>query len=242
MPEISLEEGLTELSLSRMAAIIKDRLRRAGDERWTHRRLLRELVEEERAHRRERALARRIEKARMPERWSLETFPFDRQPEVDKCQLDELAELDFLKEGTNIVFIGPTGVGKTGLASALLLKAILNGATGVMLRVQEMLDELRRSVADRKTLSVLNRLSRVEVLLADEMGYLNVEPEQANLFFKLMDNRHLAKRPTLITTNLGYDDWGTHLKNPQMVSALLSRLRQRCVTIVINGPDLRAAR
>lgn len=78
-------------------------------------------------------------------------------------------------------------------------------------------------------------------MIADELGYLNITDEQANLFFKLMDNRYLARKPTIITTNLVYEDWGRHLKNPLMTDALLSRLRQRCVTIDIIGPDLRAA-
>lgn len=242
MAEFPLEEALRELALPRMAEILKARLKLATEEQWNHRRLLRDLVSEEQAHRRERSLERRIQRARLPERWSLETFPFDHQPGANRSQIQELAELGFVADGTNLVFIGPTGVGKTGLATGILMKALLDGKSGMLVRVQEILDELRRSLADRKTLNLMNRLSRIDVLLADEMGYLNVEPEQANLFFKLMHNRHEAKKPTILTTNLGYDDWGKHLKNPQMVEALLSRLRQRCVTIVIDGPDLRATK
>lgn len=242
MAEIPLEEALRELALPRMAEVLKARLRQAADEKWNPRRLLRELVCEEQAHRRERALERRIQRARLPERLELSTFPFEHQPGVNRSQIEELAELEFVADGTNIVLIGPTGVGKTGLATGILMKALLDGKTGMLVRVQEILDELRRSLADHKTLNLMKRLSKIDVLLADEMGYLNVEPEQANLFFKLMHLRHEAKKPTILTTNLGYDDWGKHLKNPQMVEALLSRLRQRCVTILIEGPDLRASR
>ena len=85
----------------------------------------------------------------------------------------------------------------------------------------------------------MNRLSRLDVLLADEMGYLCLNKDQSNLFFKLMDNRYLAKKSTIITTNLGFDDWGNFFSDPAMTAALLSRLKHRCIVIQIDGPDLR---
>ena len=234
-----LDQGLKELNLVHMAEIVKDLLRRAQDDKWSHKRLLRELIEAERAFRRQRALQQRIQRATLPEKWTLETFPFDRQPGVDRTLINQLAELDWVKLGINLVFIGGAGVGKTGLLSALLLKALLNGYTGIMQRTQDLLDDLHRSIADRKTKYLLNRLTRLDVLFLDEMGYLRLNEDQTNLFFKLMDDRYLAKKPTLITTNLGYDSWGQFLKNPPMVQALQSRLRHRCVTVDIKGPDLR---
>jgi DNA replication protein DnaC len=238
--EIDLEQALQELRLVRAAAILKETLRVCQHESWSYKRLLRELVEQELAYRRQRALELRIERADIPEGWTLETFPFHLQPGVDRVRINELADLDFLRGGMNIVFIAKTGRGKTGLATSLLLKALLNGYTGLRRRVQDVLDDLHRSIADRRTKHVLNRLSRLDLLVADEMGYLCLNEDQGNLFFKLMDNRYRARKSTVITTNLGYDDWGSFLKNPAMTEALLSRLRQRCVTIEIEGPDLRA--
>lgn len=238
--DIDLEPGLRELGLTRMAEIIKERLRVCQHDGWPPKRLLRELIEEELAYRKERALQRRVHGASIPKDWTLETFPFDLQTGVKRAQIYEFAELDFVREGINLVFIAKTGRGKTGLASGLLLKALHSGYTGLRQRVQDLLDDLHRSIADRRTKHLLNRLSKIDVLIADELGYLNISDEQANLFFKLMDNRYLARKPTLITTNLDYPDWGRHLKNPLMTDALLSRLRQRCATINIIGPDLRA--
>ena len=74
--------------------------------------------------------------------------------------------------------------------------------------------------------------------LIDELGYLNVKPEQANIFFKLIEERY-RYRPTIITTNLSYDEWPNFLGNPQMVDALLSRLRHFCHTVRIDGTELR---
>jgi DNA replication protein DnaC len=78
----------------------------------------------------------------------------------------------------------------------------------------------------------------IDVLLVDEMGYLNLRPEQTNIFFKLMEERY-NRKSTILTTNLEYDDWYEFLGNKHMVGALLSRLRHRCHTIRIDGPSLR---
>ena len=94
------------------------------------------------------------------------------------------------------------------------------------------------SLADRSTRKLLNRLIRLDVLLIDELGYLNLRPEQTNIFFKLMEERY-RRQPTIITTNLDYDDWYDFLGNKAMVEALLSRLRHHCHTIRIDGPSLR---
>jgi DNA replication protein DnaC len=237
-----LDEAFRELNLLRMAEVARETLRRCQDGKWSYKRLLIELIAEEKSYRRERNLQSRITKANLPEKWTLETFPFDRQPGVDRTQFHQLAELDFINQGTNLVFIGRPGVGKTGLATSLLMKALLNGHTGSMHKTQDLLDDLHRSIADRKTRYLLNRFSKTDMLVVDELGYLCLNTDQANLFFKLMDNRYRNKKSTLITTNLGYDAWSEHLGNPAMVNALLSRLKERCVTIVIEGPDLRSPR
>ena len=92
--------------------------------------------------------------------------------------------------------------------------------------------------ADRSTRQLLNRLARLDVLLIDEFGYLNLKPEQSNTFFKLMEERY-HRHSTIITTNLGYDEWQNFLGNKSMVEALLSRVRHYCHTVTINGPSLR---
>jgi DNA replication protein DnaC len=148
------------------------------------------------------------------------------------------AELDFVPKAENIVFIGPTGVGKTGLASALLLKALQNGYRGLFLRAQDLFDDMYASLADRSSRKLVNQLARIDVLVIDEMGYLNLRPEQTNIFFKLMEERY-RRRATVITTNLDYDEWHHFLGNKVLVDALLDRLRHQCHTVKIDGPSLR---
>ena len=137
-----------------------------------------------------------------------------------------------------MVFIGQTGVGKTGLACGLLLKTLQNGYRGLFIRAQDLFDEMYASIADRASRKLIRRLARLYVLLIDEVGYLNLRPEQTNIFFKLMEERY-RRKATLITTNLEYDAWPQLLGHKDLTEALLSRLRHQCQTIRINGPSLR---
>jgi len=233
-----IEQLLKSLRLKRVAEILDDELRQADEAGLPVEKLLARLLRAEWEHRQESALAWRIKSAGMPEQWTLESFPFKKQPGVSQRQIRTLAELDFVQKAENIVLVGPTGVGKTGLASGLLLKALQNGYRGAFIKAQDLFDEMYASLADRSTRKMLKHLARLDVLVIDEMGYLNLKPEQTNIFFKLMEERY-RRHPTIITTNLDYEQWHTFLGNKHLVDALLNRLRHQCHTITIKGPSLR---
>jgi len=137
-----------------------------------------------------------------------------------------------------LVLIGETGVGKTGLACGILMKALENGYRGLFVKAQDLFDEMYASLADRSSRKLIDRLVRLDVLLVDELGYLNLRPEQSNIFFKLMEERY-RRKSTIISNNLDYDQWYEFLGQKTMVDALLSRLRHHCTTVRIDGPSLR---
>jgi DNA replication protein DnaC len=201
--------------------------------------LLHRLLGHEAAYRRERSLAYRLREAHLPWRWTLESFPFDRQPGVSKAQIKSLAGLDFLRRAENILLIGPPGTGKTGIAMGLLREACLNGHRGRFYNAQALLDELYASLADRTTPKLLTQLSRFQPLVVDELGYLTLKPEQVNAFFRLMDQRY-SRVSTIITTNLDTPEWYELFEKKPLVDALLDRLKHHCVTIRIEGPSLRS--
>jgi DNA replication protein DnaC len=233
-----LAQLLANLKLKKIAEVIARELAQAEQSAPSYRDFLVSLLRQEYHSQQDRFLEYRIRRARLPERWSLESFPWHLQPGVKKAAILQLAELDFIPRAANIVFVGETGVGKTGLASAILLKALQAGFRGRFIKAQDLFDDMYQSLADYSSRKLLDRLVRLDLLLIDEMGHLNLRPEQSNIFFKLMEERY-GHKATIITTNLDYEQWHDFLGRKDMVAALLDRLRHRCHTIRINGPSLR---
>src|ERR1700674_1223286 len=233
-----LEQLMRNLKLRRMLSVYDEQLRAAEKSQASYSGFVAGLLRAQWHERQDSALEWRIRRANLPERWSLESFPWTRQPGVNRKQMRAFAELDFVAKHENLVFTGPTGVGKTGLACGLLLKALQNGYRCQFIRAQDLFDEMYASLACRSTRQLLNRLARLDVLLVDEFGYLNLKPEQSNTFFKLIEERY-NRHPSIITTSVVYDEWHNFLGNKPMVDALLSRVRHYCHTVTIDGPSLR---
>jgi DNA replication protein DnaC len=234
-----IRQLLKALHLAKIAEIFDDELKRAEKADASYQDFAARLLRAQWQFRQDSALAWRIKRAAMPEQWTLETFPFKKQPGVSQKQIRGFAELEFIAKAENLVLIGGPGVGKTGLACGLLLKALQNNHRGLFVRAQDLFDEMYASLADRSSRKLINRLASVDLLVVDEMGYLNLKPEQTNIFFKLMEERYGGRKSTLITTNLELDEWHNFLGNKALVDALLSRLQHRCHTVRIKGPSLR---
>jgi DNA replication protein DnaC len=234
-----LKDMLAQLRFHGIAAALDAEIERAEREATPASELLYRLLCQEAASRRQRSLAYRLDQAKLPWPWTLDSFPFDRQPGVNKAQIKNLAELEFLRRADNVLLIGPPGTGKTGLAIGLLREACLNGYRGRFYSAQALIDELYASLVDRSTARLIKRLSAMQVLLIDELGYLSLKPEQVNVFFRLMEARY-NRASTIITTNLELSDWYELFQKKSLVDAMLDRLQHHCITIRITGPSLRS--
>jgi len=233
-----IKNMLEKLRLNGMAGVMESELDLADKNRTPVSEFLYRLLCEEHKHRQERSLIYRLQQAKIPWEFSLNTFPFERQPGVRKHQIQSLSQLAFVQKAENIVLIGNPGVGKSGLAVGLLRNALVQGYRGRFYNAQDLLDELYSSLADRTTTKLIRKLFNYDLLVIDELGYLTLKPEQANAFFKLMGERY-AKKSTIITTNLDYQQWYELFNRQSLVDALLDRLKHRCITIKIDGPSLR---
>jgi DNA replication protein DnaC len=189
-------------------------------------RLLQHVLHEEVKLKRDNARRLRLKRARIPELLDLATFPFARQPKLDRKKVISIYDgFEYMTKAQNVVWMGPTGCGKTGLATGFLINAISRGYTGRFVSFPSLIQELFASVADHSEGEVLKRYMDYDCLLIDEIGYVEVEPVQVGLFFTLMQKRHRF-RPTLITSNLGFGEWRTFLKNDHLSAALIDRLTE----------------
>ena len=140
----------------------------------------------------------------------------------------------------NIVWLGPTGCGKTGLATSFLLQAIDRGQRGCFVTFAELVAELYASLADHSEEKVIRKYPASDCLVIDEVGYVEVEPAQVGLFFTLMQKRQKNKT-TPITSNLGFSEWGSFLKNKHLTAAPIDRLTENSHVINMkNCQTLRA--
>jgi DNA replication protein DnaC len=224
----NIEELLERLRLLGFKNALHEELQQAQKTGCALTESLYRLLSAEYAHRQQQSMLYRLRQAKIPFDWTLESFPFKKQPAVNKKQILQLSELSFIASAHNIVLIGEPGAGKTGLAIGLLRKALIAGYRGRFYNAQDLLDELYSSLADRSTNRLVNTLCR----------YLTLKSEQVNAFFKLMGQRY-SRRATIITTNLAYEKWYDLFASKALVDALLDRLQHRCITITINGPSLR---
>jgi DNA replication protein DnaC len=184
------------------------------------------IVEQEYVLKKENSRILRTHRAKIPEKLVLETFPFDRQPKLNKKKIINLYDnFDYMTQNRNIIFMGPTGVGKTGLATSFMMQAVEKGYNGRFITFPDLVEHLYQSVADHTEAKVIRDFVGYDCLLIDELGYIEVDPVQVGLFFTLMHKRH-KRKATLITSNLGFSQWGSFLKNDQLTAALVDRLTE----------------
>jgi len=182
----------------------------------------------------------RIKKANIPELLVMQTYPFARQPKLNKKMILELYDSGrYLTQHPQMIFIGPTGCGKTGLATAFLVHALNQGYRGVFINFSKLLELLLRAKGDHTESKVIRKFQKVPILLIDDWGYDPVEKEVAGLLFEVLKGRH-RKATTLMTTQFGFEEWNSFLLNTHLTAALLDRYTENCIVFNLqHGISLR---
>jgi DNA replication protein DnaC len=198
---------------------------------YSHVKMLKYIFEEEYKVKKENSRKIRISRAKIPEKFVIETFPFSKQAKLSKKKVLSIYDsFDYMTKNQNIIWIGPTGCGKTGLATSFLMQAINKEYSGRYILFPELINMLHKSIADHSEESVIKTFASYDCLLVDEIGYVETEPAQVGLFFTLLHKRH-KKKTTLITSNLGFSEWRTFLKNDHLTAALVDRLTENSYVI-----------
>lgn len=230
-----LKKKLKHIHLPGLLAKWDQYIEMARKQNLSHVKLLEIIVDEEYQIKKENSRRLRLVKAKIPEKLVMETFPFDKQPKLDRKKILSIYDsFDYMTNHQNVIWIGPTGTGKSGLATAFLIQAINRGHTGRFILFPELVELLYKSVADHSENEVIRHFANYDCLFIDEVGYVEVEPVQVGLFFTLMHKRHKNKT-TLITSNIGFGQWGTFLKNEQLTAALIDRLTESSFVINMKG-------
>jgi DNA replication protein DnaC len=228
----ALKSILKHLRLGGLLAHWDELLAEARRGRFSHERLLKHVLEAEYRTKSEHARILRRKRANIPEILEIETFPFTRQPKLDRKRMMSFYDsFDYMTKRQNLVWLGPTGCGKSGLATGFLLQALDRGYRGYFIGFPELLAELYAAVADHSEAKVLRKYAAYDCLVIDEVGYVEIEAVQVGLFFTLMQKRD-KRKTTLITSNLGFSEWGW-VQSPYCAysSGLVrSSIRQSCVS------------
>lgn len=229
-----LEDHLRALRLPAMLAQYK-RLAQGREDRISY---LGELAGLEIAKRHENGVRKRLMLAKFPVIKTIESFDFSRHPSLPKRRLSELLDSTFVGRRENVVFIGPTGVGKTHLLSVIGIAACLNGYRVLFTTAAELLMSLIAAKREDRLRQRLAAIDRFAFVIIDELGYVPFEREATNLLFQVISNRY--ERGSLgITTNLAFPDWTQVFPDDTAASAVVDRLIHHAVIFELSGESYR---
>ncbi len=180
----------------------------------------------------------RTRSAGFPAHKTLEDFDFTAQPSAERPLVMHLAQLAWIEEHANVCLIGPPGTGKSHLAIALGIKACQHGYRVAFATAQQWVSRLEEA-QERNTLDQeLKRLERYQLLIVDEVGYLPLERQAANLLFALVSRRY-ERGSIVITSNRGFEAWGEILGDAMVAAALIDRLVHHATMVTLKGKSYR---
>lgn len=233
-----LQSNLQILKLNRIRMILDNYLERATKEKITLVEALNYLIEEEKTYKDETSLIMRTNVVGFPYRKTFEQFDFKFQPSIDLETINELRTMRFVHNQENVLFLGPPGVGKTHLSIALGMDAVRNRFSVYYMNCHEMITSLNKAQHENTLNLKLKTLSKYKVLIIDEVGYLPIDKQGANLFFQLISRRY-EKHSIILSSNKGFADWADVFGDNIIASAILDRLLHHSTTINIKGESYR---
>jgi len=231
-------ELLDGMGLHAAASLLDAQLERSTHAEDTYVHFLDELLTLEYSERKRRSEETRIKLSRLPHRKTLDEFEFGFQPSIDKRQVDELATLAFAARAENVILLGPPGVGKTHLAVALAMKALEAGMVVYYASLAHLIADLKKADEQNRLERRWRVYLRPDILIIDEVGYLQLNRQEAELLFRLICERY-EHGSIILTSNKYFSDWGELMNDSVIATAMLDRLLHHSHVINIRGGTYR---
>jgi DNA replication protein DnaC len=234
-----LDAKLMRLNLPTVRRVWSDLQVRAEKEGMGYASYLEILVDEEIAHRGQTRIQRMVRQAKFPFLRTIEEFDFTYQSGLRKELLGSYLGPELVAEGRSLVNYGASGTGKTHIAVAIAYRAIQNGSDARFVTAAHLIDELTAASREGRLREVLMDYTHVGVLVVDEVGYLSLGPEAANVLFQVVNDRYLRRKAMVFTTNKPTEEWGRVLHDPDLAEAILDRVLERGRVIHFKGSSYR---
>ena len=232
-----VQSNLNRLHLAKSMDLLPGLIRTAETKSLSYLDFLDELLAEEVAYKEQRRVEAALRISGLPFIKTLDEFDFAFQPHLDRRQIRALFDLTFIQEKSNILFLGPPGVGKTHLAVALMIKACQAGFSIYSTNMEDLIGKLKKD-HERGRSARRRSYYKSTVVLVDEVGYTPISREECNLFFRFIATRY-EKASTIITSNKSFADWTELFQDPIIITAILDRLLHHSIVINIKGNSYR---
>lgn len=229
---------LRDLKLAGMVQSLEERNQYAIDHKLSYLEFMEILLEDEFNNRKENNYRKRFQKAKIPINKKLEDFDFSFQPSINRKEINDLATCHFIEKKENILFMGQPGTGKTHLATALGLKALLKGYKVVFARVSELLSALQAGRADNTYRSKINQLFLADLLILDELGFKMMDQKMVEDLFEVVSKKY-ETGSIIITSNKTFQEWNRIFNDSVLATAILDRLIHHSHLIVIKWESFR---
>lgn len=241
MSEIAYERiknNLQTLNMKNTLNILDNYLEKAIHDKTNIVDVLDHILTEEANAKKTRAVDNQIQMSGFPFKKTLEMFDLSFQPSIDKEQIMELATMRFVENKENVVFLGTPGVGKTHLAVALGMIAAQNRYSTYYINCYNLISQLNKAHYENRLQERLKTFSKYKVLIIDEIGYLPMDIQGANIFFQLITKRY-EKNSTIFTSNKAFSAWNEVFSDITIASAILDRILHHCQVVSIKGESYR---